>query len=187
MDHLIFLLETYKYWILLPLAIIEGPLLAIIVGFLITLSIFNPLIAFFILVLGDVIGDMLMYLLGRWGGKPILSKFGRFLGVTEQKLNDARVFFSDRHTKAVVLSKLIHGVGFVGLITAGILRVSYRKFALTCLSLSIAQVTLMLILGVLFGHAYTLLGNYLGYYATGVSIAAVLIVIVIIFLKIKNR
>jgi membrane protein DedA with SNARE-associated domain len=186
MDHLILLLETYKYLIILPLAILEGPILAIIIGFLITLNFFNPVVAFLILTLGDVIGDSAMYLIGRWGGKPFLLKFGPHVGVTEEKLENARIFFDERHTKAVVLSKLIHGVGFVGLITAGILKVPYRRFALTCLVISIAQIAILLVIGYLFGHAYELLSKYLDIYTAVVSTVALISGTTFIYFKIKR-
>ena len=66
-NEIVFLLETYKYLFLLPLAIIEGPIVAIIVGFLTTLKVFDTYISYAILVVGDVIGDSSLYALGRWG------------------------------------------------------------------------------------------------------------------------
>ncbi len=187
MEHLILLLETYKYFILLPLAILEGPILAVIAGFLTTLGVLNLFIVFFIVTLGDVIGDTLMYVLGRFGGKPIIKKIGPFFGVTDQKLEEAKVYFTDRHTKAVVLSKLVYGIGTVGLITAGLLKMPYRRFMTTCLFISIGQTLLMLALGIIFGHAYVLLSKYLDYYAAGVSIVAIGTIIVFVFIKIKKK
>lgn len=169
------------------MAIIEGPFLAIIAGFLISLKLLNFFIVFLIVVLGDIIGDGMMYILGRWGGKPLINKIGPFLGITDQKLAEAKAYFTHRHTRAVALSKVIHGVGFVGLITAGILKMPYRRFAVTCLLVSMTQVALMLLIGIVFGHAYVLLSKYLNYYATAVSITAVIIITMVIFIKIKNR
>ena len=40
----------------------------------------------------------------------------------------------------------------------------------------------MLVLGIFFGHAYTVIGKYLNYYAAGVSVL-VLIFLLILFIK----
>jgi membrane-associated protein len=187
MEHLILLLETYKYYIVIPLAILEGPILAIIVGFLVTLKVFNLFIVFVVLVMGDVIGDSFMYTLGRWGGKPVIDKVAPFLGITDQKLGDGKKFFDEKHVRAVMLSKLVHGLGFIGLITAGILKVPYRRFALTCIAISIAQIIVMITIGVFFGHAYVLLNKYLNFYAAGASIITALGLVIFIFIKLKNH
>ena len=58
------LLLTYRYVILVPLAIIEGPIVTIICGFLVTLKVFNPLLVYVVMVLGDIVGDGWPYYMG---------------------------------------------------------------------------------------------------------------------------
>ena len=79
------LLLTYKYLILIPLAIIEGPIVAVIVGFFTTMHIFNFILSYVILVLGDIIGDGLIYYIG-YSGKRLLKYFR----VTDEKLEKAK-------------------------------------------------------------------------------------------------
>ena len=50
------LLLTYKYLILFPIAVFEGPFAAIIVGFLSSSHIFNIFIVYLVVVLGDMVG-----------------------------------------------------------------------------------------------------------------------------------
>ena len=42
MDHIVYLLTEYKYLILFPLAIVEGPIIAVIAGFLCSSGFLNP-------------------------------------------------------------------------------------------------------------------------------------------------
>jgi membrane protein DedA with SNARE-associated domain len=180
------LLLTYKYIILMPLAIIEGPITSVVAGFLSTSGIFNLLLVFPIMVLGDMIGDSIFYGLGRWGS-GILHRHGHRIGATQKRLDEARVYFGNNHHKALVLSKLIHGIGLSGLIVAGSLKVPYSRYIKTCTLIALGQSLIFLTLGVFFGHAFTIIGKYLNYYAAGASVLALFIIILIVFNKYKNR
>lgn len=171
------LLLTYKYLILMPLAIIEGPIIAVICGFLITLGVFNPLLTYVILVLGDIVGDAGVYYIG-YSGK----RFLKYFRVTEEKLEKAKIYFHENHKKAIFASKLAHGIGFTGLIAAGASHVPYKRYFKTCTSISVVQSAVMLIVGVFFGHAYLVIEKYLNYYAALVSML-LLVVLLFVFIK----
>src|ERR1035437_1989467 len=174
---MISLLLTYKYIILIPLAIIEGPIVSVIAGFLVTLGVFNPLLVYVVMVLGDIIGDGIIYYMG-YSGK----RFLKYFRVTEEKLEKAKQYFHENHKKPIFMSKLVHGIGFTGLIAAGASHVPYKRYFLTCTFISVVQSAVMLTVGILFGHAYVQIGKYLDYYAAGVSVI-VLIVLLIIFIR----
>jgi len=68
------LLLTYKYIILIQLSIIEGPILTVVCGFLVTLNVFDPIVVYVVMVLGDIAGDGLIYYIG-YSGKRFLKYF----------------------------------------------------------------------------------------------------------------
>lgn len=183
MDNLIVLLETYKYLMLIPLAIIEGPIISVIAGFLVTMNIFNPWIVYLIIIMGDLVGDTMYYSIGRFGQKMLLKRFEKFFGITEKKYNEAKEFFNIHRIKTVVLSKIIHGVGFTGLIVAGSMKVSYVKYILLCLITTLFQAALFLIIGILFGHAYVQIGKYLDYFAASTVIIAFFVLLFFVVKK----
>ena len=76
MNNIINLLLHYKYLILLPLSVIEGPIITVIAGFFATMGIFNPYLVYTIAVVGDIFGDTLAYGIGRWGSVPFINHFG---------------------------------------------------------------------------------------------------------------
>ena len=80
---------AYKYLILLPFSIIEGPFLAVICGFLVTTKILNPWIVLPIVIVGDIIGDSILYFVGRTGKKAL-----RFFRVKEESLEEAKKYFA---------------------------------------------------------------------------------------------
>lgn len=184
MDQIFALLFTYKYAILLPLAIIEGPIISVVAGFLVALGILDALLVYGIVVAGDLIGDTLAYSFGYWGARVIHTHGPRF-GVTAEKLEYAKGYFNAHQQKAVVLSKLVHGIGVTGLIAAGSLHVPYRRYIKICFSVTFFQAAIFLTIGILFGHAYAQISKYLDYIAATASIMVLAVVVCIVWYKIR--
>jgi len=92
------------------------------------------------------------------------------------------LYFRENHKKAIIMSKLVHGLGFTGLIAAGASHVPYTRYFKTCALISIIQSFVLLLIGIFFGHAYVVIGKYLNYYAAGVSVV-VLVVLLFVFIK----
>lgn len=180
MERIITLLLTYKYFILLPIAIVEGPIATVIAGFLVTFGYLNVFLVYIIIILGDIIGDTILYYLG-FKGKKLLNKYGSYLGITPESLERAKEYFDTKHQKAIILSKIIHGVGIAGLVTAGILRIPYRRYIKSCVIVTIPQSAFLLLIGILFGHAYLQIGKYLDYFAASISVVALGTVVFVIY------
>jgi membrane protein DedA with SNARE-associated domain len=182
MNQILSLLSIYKYWILFPLAIVEGPIVTIIAAFLAISGILNIFLIYPIVVLGDITGDAFAYILGRWC-LLFVTRHGPKIGLTAEKLAQVKIYFQDHRKKALFFSKVLHGIGFSGLIIAGSLKTPYRKFFLTCSTVSIVQSLIFIIVGILLGQAYTLLATYLNYYAAAGVVIVLSISLVLIFKK----
>ncbi|MFH1200863.1 MAG: VTT domain-containing protein [bacterium] len=172
------LLLTYKYFILIPLAVIEGPIVSVIAGFLVTLGFFNPLTVYAVMVLGDIIGDGIFYYIG-YSGKNLF----RYFKINEEKVEKAKVYFEKNHQKAIAGSKIMWGIGTAGLIAAGALHVPYKRYFKTCALYSLAQSFVMITLGIFFGQAYEIIGKYFDYYAAIASILVLVVLLFFIFMK----
>ena len=60
------LLFTYSYLILFPLVVVEGPIVTIIAGFLVSLGFMDFIPTYLTIVSGDLVGDFVYYSAGRW-------------------------------------------------------------------------------------------------------------------------
>lgn len=176
------LILTYKYLILTPLAIIEGPIISVIAGFLTTLNVFNPLFVFLVMVAGDIIGDAIYYYIG-YSGKNLFKYFK----INEKKIEKAKLYFEKNHKKAIAGSKILWGIGTAGLVTAGALHIPYKKYFKTCALYSLGQSFIMITIGILFGQAYLTIEKYFNYYAAVVSIVTLSLIIFFIFTKKYQR
>ena len=184
MEHVLLYLSHFGYLALFPLAIIEGPIITVIGGFFVRLGILNPVYVYLIVIAGDIVGDMLYYAIGHFGKNKFLHWIGRHIGVTEERLIKVREHYADHGYKTIAASKLLQGIGPIGLIAAGSARVPYPRYMLMCLSVSLVQSALFLTLGYLFGHAYVEISHYLNVFAA--ILGLLLIAVVIGFILYRN-
>lgn len=186
MEHIIYLLIQYKYFWLLPLAVVEGPILAVIAGLLCSGGYLNPLLVFPIIILGDLTGDSLCYLLGRRGMPRILQKLGNRLGLDRQRLDSMTLIFERNPSRTISLSKIVLGIGVAGIYLAGHAKIPYRQFIRICAFTSSLQYLFYLGIGIVFGHAYMEINHYLNMFAT-VSILVVLAILLFLFFQSKLK
>ena len=85
LDVMLVLLQQYGYFLLFPLAVIEGPMITIIAALLAAQGYFNIFAVYGVVVVGDLVGDLFHYAPGRWG-KPLLVRWGNYFGIDREKL-----------------------------------------------------------------------------------------------------
>jgi membrane-associated protein len=182
LENIFYLLSQYKYVILFPLAIIEGPILAVIAGFLCISGYLNPFIVYPIIVVGDVIGDSLCYMFGWWGIPGFLKRIVKEFGLKPENMAQVRAYFDSNPNKTISLSKITLGIGFAGIYLAGNARIPYYRFIRICLITSALQYVVYLSLGLMFGGAYKQISHYLDFFAA-FTIVTALAVILFYFLR----
>lgn len=150
-------LATYRYVLIIPITIIEGPIVMVLCGFLLRFGTFDLIPLYAILMLADMIGDVGWYCVGRYWGLSFVKRFGRFFSITEKTLKRATELFNKHHNKILFISKITMGFGFaiVTLITAGITKVPFRKYLVFNVSGQFIWTAALLALGYGFGNIYT--------------------------------
>ena len=166
MDHIVYWLTEYRYMLLFPLAIVEGPILAVIAGFLFMRGYFNLWLVLPVIVAGDLIGDSLCFLLGRKGLPAKLKTFIYWLGFERERIRRAKVFVETHPKSFIPLSKITLGIGVLGIYLTGNSGIPYRRFIAICLATSVCQYIIYLEIGVVFGRAYAEISRYLDYTAS---------------------
>jgi membrane protein DedA with SNARE-associated domain len=175
------LIMAYKYWAIVPFALFEAPLMSLIIGFFAVTGQLNIFLAFGIVVMGDFAGDNALYILGRWG-RPWFEKIGLGLNLSREHTRAVLAHFEQRDRRAIVISKLVHGIGFTGLVVAGSLKVPYRRFAVTCIIVTICQSAVLAAIGMASGGAYKAFAYYLGYF----NIVATAILLLLLFVGYRS-
>lgn len=150
-------LETYRYVLIIPITIIEGPIVMVLCGFLLRFGTFDLIPLYGALTLADLIGDIVWYCVGRFWGIPFVKRFGKFFSITERTLERVSALFHKHHNKILFISKITMGFGFalVTLITAGLSKVPFKKYLLFNVSGQLVWTAILLGVGYSFGHIYT--------------------------------
>jgi len=175
-------LILYRYYILLPIAIIEGPIITVLAGFLSSTGHFNFYAAYAIVVIGDILGDALYYAVGKYGRKPLLERYGHYVGLTMERLHTVDRYFLKHPRKTLVFGKLTHTFGAIVLVSAGIAETPFWDFLLTNLLATLPKSLVLLLVGYYFGQAYDRISHYIDYSAYIMIAAAVVLVALYIFI-----
>ena len=186
LDNAVELLITYKYILLFPWAIVEGPIVSVLGGFLVSTGILNPYITYGLLILADLIGDTIYYSIGRFGGRPFIHKWGHFFGINEERLYKTETHFHHHAGKTLAVGKTQPWGMFV-LIASGLSKMSYIRFMWINLAVTIFKSFGLMLIGYYFGKSYSLISDYFGLYGEITLILAVLIVIAYFIFFRKNK
>ncbi len=172
---MIALILHYKYFILAPLTLIEGPLVMMVSGLLLRLGYFSFLPLYLCLVISDFAGDIVWYWIGYHFGNRFTKKFGRFFSITEEGVAIVEKLYHEHHNKILIISKLTTGFGFavVTLFTAGMVKIPFKRYALLNFIGEFIWTGLLLSVGYYLGEAYVHVDNIIGKF----SIVAMIIVV----------
>jgi membrane protein DedA with SNARE-associated domain len=184
LDSLVGILATYKYTLLFPISVVEGPIVSVIAGFLTANGIMNFITVYIVLICGDMVGDTMYYSIGRWGGRHFIKKWGHFFGVNENKVIKLETHFKNHAGKTLLIGKT-QAVGALFLAAAGLSKMSYTKFIWFNLIGTSIKSLILLLLGYFLGHAYKLIDQYLGFYA--IIASAILIAAIAAYFTIKRK
>jgi membrane-associated protein len=157
----------YKYQVIFPIAVAEGPIITLISGFLVSRGRLDLLPALLVVFMGDVVSDSAFYLAGRVGIHMI--KYLKFLHVSEERLRRLENQFAYRPWKTMIVAKVSYGLGAVFMIASGVSRLSFKKFMEYMLSLNFIRSSILLAIGFYFGRAAMHIGpTALKYYALAI-------------------
>ncbi len=79
---------------------------------------------------GGTVGSILSYILGIWGGRPFLIKYGRYIGVNEKRLALADGWFNRYGEATVFFTRLMPIIRTFISLPAGISRMNFPRFVL---------------------------------------------------------
>ena len=127
---LLTLIATYRYLILVPAAFVWGLLVCMLVGVAIRLELLHFFPAYFCVMAGELIGDMLWYSIGYRWGERFVARFGRYVGISASQVARAETLFRKYNQRILLSSKLTNGFGFSIpiLFTAGMSHLSFFRF-----------------------------------------------------------
>ena len=108
-EWLIWLVTLHQYWayaIIVAVAFAEGPYLSMAAGFLLRFDYFSFWPLYGALMVGDLIGDVVWYYIGRRWGHGFIKRFGKYFSITETGVEKVTKIFHKYKHSILFISKI---------------------------------------------------------------------------------
>ena len=135
---------------------------------------------------GGILGGHAGFAIGRFGGLPLVRRFGRLFRLDEDRLARGRQFFARRGTGSVFLCKSIAFMRIIVPMIAGVTQMPIGRFSAANASAAVASALLYGSLGYFFGRDLASLGQHIAI-ATTVVIALIGAIITVRMVRRRRR
>ena len=102
--------------------------------------------------IATVAGAMVLFSLSRRLGRPAVVRLGRYVGLTDERLNRAEARFRHRDQRTVFLGRLIPGLRVPTVVAAGVLGVPVRRFLPAMAAGAMLNLSMFTVLGAVVGR-----------------------------------
>ena len=145
-----------------------------LVGFLVNRGDLAVIPALLATTLGSLVGALVLYALGRWGGRPLVFRYRRVLRVTEAELDRADGWFDRYGSWIVLFGRMVPLARSVVSIPAGMSEMPVWRFALLTALGSAVWNALLIGAGWFLGENWLRVTGFIG------SISDIVLVIVVV-------
>jgi membrane protein DedA with SNARE-associated domain len=171
---------TYKYAIIVPAVLIEGPVVSLLTGVFVHLGYLQLIPAYLSLVAGELIGDVMWYVIGYYYGERFALRYGRFFSLTPEHIAATKRLFNRHHERILFISKLVNGLG-LGipiLFTAALSRVPFGRYMLINGLGQAVWSAFLIYIGMSFGSQISQVQSIFGVFAT-IGLYGILLAVII--------
>lgn len=151
-DFITELILQYRYWILIPLSFIEGPVVAFVAGTLAAVGVFDIYFLAVLFFIRDVGLDATYYATGYFGGRTKFSErmLGK-IGITDDHLEQVRILWVKRPGMTMLIGKLSYGIASAFIVVAGMVKMPLRVFFMYGILVAVLEYGTLLIAGYFLG------------------------------------
>ncbi|MGM0920155.1 MAG: DedA family protein [Bacillota bacterium] len=133
---------------------------------------------------GGTIGPLTLYALGRYGGRPFLIKYGKYMFINEENLSKADAFFEKNGAMVAFTARFLPGVRTLISIPCGMAKMNVWIFSIYTFAAMLPITFLYVFLGFKLGDKWEEVGGMANDYLLP---AGVVIVIVFLLYKFMTR
>jgi len=157
-------------------------------GFLVSSGHINYIGAVVFGTVGGVIAQLFIYWIGRYGGRPVLEKYGKYIFIHKKHIDYAEEWFNKYGTGVIFTARFIPVARHAISIPAGISRMNLGRFTLLTTLAVIPWSALFVYLGYLLGDQWKNIDEKAAPYITPILLIALALLIVYFLIKwINNR
>ncbi len=135
-------------------------------------------------ILGNLVGSLIAYAIGKWGGRPLLARYGRYVLFSERHFASAERWFSRYGGITVLIARILPAIRTFISLPAGIAKMNLGKFTIFTTIGIIPWVYILSEVGYQLGKNWSVIESHS--HALTYLFAVVLIVAVVLFWM-RNR
>ena len=176
-------IQTSGYVLIFLIMIAEGPIITTAAAFAASLGIFNIGIIFVLSFLGDVIGDLAYYGIGRSLRVFAVEKYELRLGLKKSTIKKMEKKLKQHLGKTLFIIKFDPLFVGVGLMLAGALRTNIKKYLFYSIIITLPRTIFFTALGFYFGSAINSTLKYLNIGEYLIPIVLIILILIIFIIK----
>ncbi len=134
-----------------------------------------------------IIGDNIGFAIGHFGGRALALRWGKYVFLTEERLNKAEAFFDRRGAIVITFARFVEGLRQANGIIAGITGMHWLRFLIFNAIGAALWVGTWVSLGYLAGDHITAIYHYITLYSYYVLIALAVLVVGYIAWRLRRR
>ncbi|MCL5116716.1 MAG: DedA family protein [Firmicutes bacterium] len=123
---------------------------------------------------GGLIGALIGYLIARYGGRPLVERYGRYIGIRHHEMDRADHWFQRHGDGAVFFGRLLPGIRTYISLPAGVADMPVGRFMAFTFLGALPWTVLFTYLGYAFGPQWNHLGGWTHYFLAAVLILLIL-------------
>jgi membrane protein DedA with SNARE-associated domain len=134
-----------------------------------------------------IIGDNIGFAIGHFGGRALALRWGKYVFLTEERLNKAEAFFDRRGAIVITFARFVEGLRQANGIIAGITGMHWLRFLIFNAIGAALWVGTWVSLGYLAGNHITTIYHYITLYSYYVLIALAVLLVGYIAWRLRRR
>jgi membrane protein DedA with SNARE-associated domain len=134
-----------------------------------------------------IIGDNIGFAIGHFGGRALALRWGKYVFLTEERLNKAEAFFDRRGAIVITFARFVEGLRQANGIIAGITGMHWLRFLIFNAIGAALWVGTWVSLGYLAGDHITTIYHYITVYSYYVLIALAVLVVGYVAWRLRRR
>src|ERR1700678_514375 len=147
----------------------------------------HPSLALVIIVgiLAEMVGSYIAYGVGRWGGSPLVRRWGRYVLITESDVARAERFLAGRGAWALPVARMLPFIRAFASIVAGLVDTPPVRFGILNLIGTVIYIVVLSSIGYSLGHQWSKVSHDIG--DIGYVLAGIIIIAIVGFVIYRLR
>lgn len=124
-----------------------------------------------------VLGSAVGFAVGVYGGRPLVERYGKYVLLTEERLDKGEAFFNKRGWLVLLVGRFIEGVRQAMAVLAGISEMKFKRFIVFTSAGGVIWIGFWTALSDLAGSHITTIIKYAGYLAAAAGVVVGLMIV----------